>query len=398
MALASWRYRLGSTELVRTQEGGRLSDFFEHPQGAAILKHEVLRRYLPVYAGKTGSRTSVVFVDGYAGPGRYADGSPGSPEVMVQTARTLSELRTIHIHCVFVERDRELRERLQHLLVDLLDDQDSDVLDGSIEDRLGQVVDGAAGKSLFLFLDPFGLAIPFDMLVKLLQGRPRRGPRGWQPTEVLLNFSINGINRAAGRLDGVPVDEKMEKYRAARLEQLDAFLGGQWWHQPWRAHPPDGRVKALLDGYLTRLQRALPRWHPLSIAVRDRYGGPPSYYLVLLTGHAQGLWFFNNAVSLGAEKLHDFTFQQQPVLIAPDLEQNWQGQIERNIEALLASKVGFKLEDEVEAVYGETLGLARQTHVFRATEQLWKDRRIATDPRGRSKDLHKLVVRRRGID
>jgi three-Cys-motif partner protein len=151
VALASWRNRLESIELVRTQEGGRLSDFFEHPQGAAILKHEVLRRYLPVYAGKTGSRTSVVFVDGYAGPGRYADGSPGSPEVMVQTARALSELRTIHIHCVFVERDRELRERLQHLLVDLLDDQDSEVLDGSIEDRLGQVVDDAAGKSLFLF-------------------------------------------------------------------------------------------------------------------------------------------------------------------------------------------------------------------------------------------------------
>jgi three-Cys-motif partner protein len=354
----------------------------------------VLRRYLPVYAGKTGSRTPVVFLDGYAGPGRYADGSPGSPELMVQTAQALSELRTIDIHCVFVERDREHRERLQRLLVDELGDQDSEVLHGRIEDRLGQVVAGAAGRSLFVFLDPFGLAVPFDMLVKLLRGRPRRGLRGWQPTEVLLNFSINGINRAAGRLDGVPADERMEKYRAARLEQLDAFLGGQWWHQPWRAHPRDGRVEALLDGYLARLQHALPGWHPLSIAVRDRYDGPPSYHLVLLTRHAQGLWFFNNAVSHGAEKLHEFTFQQQLVLVPPDLEQNWRGQIERNIEALLARREGFKLEDQIQAVYGETLGLARQTHVYEAMKHLWRSGKTGTDPRGKSKDLHKLVVLR----
>jgi three-Cys-motif partner protein len=376
---------------------GDLSGFFDHPQGAAILKHEVLRRYLPVYAGKTGSQAPVVFLDGYAGPGRYADGSPGSPELMVQTAQALNELRTIDIRCVFVEREREHRERLQRLLVEELGDQGSNVLDGRIEDRLAQVVEGAAGKSLFIFLDPFGLAIPFDMLVEMLRSRPRRGPRGWQPTEVLLNFSINGINRAAGRLDGVPADEKMEKYRTARLEQLDAFLGSQWWHQPWRTHPHEGRVNALLDGYLRRLQQAIPGWQPLSIAVRDRYGGPPSYYLVLLTRHAQGLWFFNNAVSLGAEELHGFTLQGQLVLIPPDMEQNWQGQIEHNIEALLASRDGFKLEDEIQAVYGETLGLARQTHVYEAIKRLWRDGKIATDPRGRSKDLHKLVVLRRRL-
>jgi hypothetical protein len=53
----------------------------------------------------------------------------------------------------------------------------------------------------------------------------------------------------------VPVDQRAERYRAARLEQLDAFLGGQWWHDPWRAHPPEGRVQALLEGYLTRLRQ-----------------------------------------------------------------------------------------------------------------------------------------------
>ena len=84
----------------------------------------MLRQYLPIYGAKTGSRTHVVLVDGYAGPGRYADESPGSPELMVKTARAL---RTVNAHCVFVERDRTLREQLKTLLVDELGDRDSEV-------------------------------------------------------------------------------------------------------------------------------------------------------------------------------------------------------------------------------------------------------------------------------
>jgi len=142
-----------------------LSHFFGEPQGAAVLKHEVPRQYLRIYGAKTGSRTPVVLVDGYAGPGRYADDSPGSPELMVKTARAL---RTVNVHCVFVERDRGLREQLKMLLVDELGAQESDVLEGRIEERLEPIVHAAAGKSLFIFLDPFGLSIPLDLLVRVL--------------------------------------------------------------------------------------------------------------------------------------------------------------------------------------------------------------------------------------
>jgi len=263
-----------------------LSDFFGEPQGAAVLKHEVLRQYLRIYGGKTGSRTGVVLVDGYAGPGRYADESPGSPELMVKTARAL---RTEIVHCVFVERERRLRERLKALLLDQLGDQDSEVLAGRIEERLEPIVQAATGKSLFIFLDPFGLSIPLDLLVRVLLSRPRRATGGWQPTEVLLNFSVSGINRAAGRLDGIPVSERAERYREARLEQLNAFLGGSWWHNLWHTVAREDRVKAILDGYLERLGQALPGWHALSIPVQDRYGGPVCYYLVLVTRRAEGL-------------------------------------------------------------------------------------------------------------
>lgn len=134
-ALASWEAR-------------HLSDFFGEPQGAAVLKHEVLRQYLRIYGAKTGSRTPVVLVDGYAGPGRYANESPGSPELMVKSARAL---RTANVHCVFVERERRLREQPKTLLVEELGDQDSEVLEGRIEERLEPIVQAATGKSLFIW-------------------------------------------------------------------------------------------------------------------------------------------------------------------------------------------------------------------------------------------------------
>jgi three-Cys-motif partner protein len=357
-----------------------LSGFFGEPQGAAVLKHEVLRQYLRIYGGKTGSRTGVVLVDGYAGPGRYADDSPGSPELMVNTARAL---RAENVHCVFVERERRLREQLKALLVEELGDQDSEVLEGRIEEQLEPIVHAAAGKSLFIFLDPFGLSIPLELLVRVLQSRPRRATSGrWQPTEVLLNFSVSGINRAAGRLDGTPINERAEKYRAARLEQLNGFLGGIWWHDLWHTVSREERVKTILDGYLERLRQALPEWHALPIPVQDRYGGPVCYYLVLLTRRPEGLWFFNNAVSLGAKKLHDFTHSQQLVLVPPDLEQDWQGQIERNLTALLARGRPFRLCERTIEVYGDIIGLAREKHVRKALETLHERGETPTSPKG----------------
>jgi three-Cys-motif partner protein len=90
------------------------SDFFDTRQAAAVLKHGVLQRYLPVFIGKTGSRSlgkRVVYIDGYAGPGMYQDGTPGSPELALQTAIKLAGMR--EVDCFFVERDRSSYETLR---------------------------------------------------------------------------------------------------------------------------------------------------------------------------------------------------------------------------------------------------------------------------------------------
>ncbi len=49
-------------------------------------KHEILRQYLNAWFPILGSQHErVVFLDGFAGPGIYEDGEPGSPIIALRT-------------------------------------------------------------------------------------------------------------------------------------------------------------------------------------------------------------------------------------------------------------------------------------------------------------------------
>jgi three-Cys-motif partner protein len=67
--------------------------------------HGILRRYLPIFVRETGSASRggrVVYLDGYAGPGAYDDGQPGSPILAATTAEELQDDRALV--CLYVEK------------------------------------------------------------------------------------------------------------------------------------------------------------------------------------------------------------------------------------------------------------------------------------------------------
>ena len=83
------------------------SNFFSSPQAAAIYKHQLIKRYIPAWAGKVGSTSTdkkVVVYDAYSGPGRYEDEAPGSPEILVDTAVAMANLRSVY--SVFSEKEQ----------------------------------------------------------------------------------------------------------------------------------------------------------------------------------------------------------------------------------------------------------------------------------------------------
>ena len=89
---------------MATGAGGQ---FWEQQRLPGVFKHDLLRRYLPRFAGKTGSRApGVVYLDGYAGRGRYQDGSPASAERILQIAEQQGA-RGLNYRLFFYEPDPE---------------------------------------------------------------------------------------------------------------------------------------------------------------------------------------------------------------------------------------------------------------------------------------------------
>lgn len=188
----------------------------------SMLKHTLLEKYVPQFAGMTGSNSKnhrVVFLDGYAGRGRYEDGTAGSAERVLQIARRQQDAVHLRWTCFFVEADSAAARSLQSVVREYaVGGLQACAYHADVADVLPDVLQTAAGLPLFLLLDPTGLGLPFDCLVQLL-GTSRKDP--WPPTELLLNFSLEGVRRIAGQVASQQGNE-------ATMRRLDAALGGAW--------------------------------------------------------------------------------------------------------------------------------------------------------------------------
>ena len=135
-----------------------IENFFATPQGAAIMKHTVLKGYIRLFVNKLGSTHSTVhYLDGYAGPGVYGDGSGGSPKLAVDVATLVQEIRDLR--CTFVEKDPLHAEALRDLLAVEL--PQATVIRGDLRDHVGSIAKACDDSPLLAFIDPFGLGLTY---------------------------------------------------------------------------------------------------------------------------------------------------------------------------------------------------------------------------------------------
>ena len=383
----------GETE---TEQG---SQFFVSKKAAAVLKHEILRQYVVPFASKVGSNATgrrVVYLDGYAGPGRYKDGTPGSPALVLQFAGEIAAFRTLD--CYFVERNREDFKRLKTLVEDAnAAGVSAEALHGPLKKHLDYVLDRAEGAPLLAFLDPFGLGLSFDDLTGKIFGPQRpRGPGGWNATEVLLNFSSNAVRRIGGLLTSV----KENKSKATTLAAMDAACGGSWWRKEYLNSKDNSEaVERIATGFAGRVCKAVDSggW---TVAVRNRVHHQPVYHLVFFSRSEHGLWLFGEANSLAQEVWRrecaappspDCLFPVDDLLAAEEKgrQQQWVKEIKSNVERLLAEHGAFALRDRHIEVMGSAMDQARKMHIRKAVKQLHKEGKTSCNGVG---DVEKFVI------
>lgn len=372
--------------------------FFEEPQGAAILKHGILKRYLPLFTTKVGSAAGeVVYIDCYAGPGLYNDGSEGSPALALATADAIAGFHAkASLHGHLIERKPGSVEKLRELLENR-GVATWEVHQGRAEDHVpGILATLDCEVPVFAFIDPFGLPIPFDMVVDIMK-RAGAWDGSWSrtgaATEVLMNFSKSGINRVGGQLTGTGKDPAWLKARDTMVDRMDSALGGDWWHDIWCSGDQD-RVDQIRAGYAERLRKAAGgRWAYFDIGVSDTWQGPATYQLLLFTQHEHGVWGFHESLSLAQEEYRAYCYRTEGILdLDPlrDREAKWVQHIEENVERLLAAGKPFEPVYKLGEVFGDAFGEARQKHLRKALKNLQKDGKLSTDPKG---DLGELTLK-----
>lgn len=168
-------------------------------------KHEILRRYLGAWfpiLTSGGFNRRVLFVDGFAGPGLYSHGEPGSPIIALNTLinhQAFERLDHTEFVFYFIEKDTARFESLQEevrLFWGRAHGQPANVLVNIVNDEFANVAAEMADvlteqkKQLaptFAFIDPFGWSgVPLDAICRLL---------AFDKCEVFFNLMYDSMNR-----------------------------------------------------------------------------------------------------------------------------------------------------------------------------------------------------------
>ncbi|MGX1916106.1 three-Cys-motif partner protein TcmP [Streptomyces phaeochromogenes] len=280
---------------MSTGTGG---DYWADKALPSVFKHELLKRYLPQFGGMTGSQSHdkrVVYLDGYAGEGRYENGEPASAEIALRVASHFRARHGITVECFFTEAQQKSFERLREVVEHY---RASGVLAhahrGEVDGVLDSVIQRAVREPLFLFLDPCGLVLPQDRLSDVLaQQRPLKKPA----TELLMNFSMMAVWRLGGHVRSPKGNERA-------LQRFDDVCGGPWWREYFadaatvsaRTGAAEDAIEAVAAEYARRLARRTGMFVqsvPVSHAPHKR----AVYQLVFATRSPYGLWVFGDTVA-----------------------------------------------------------------------------------------------------
>ncbi len=160
-------------------------------------KHDILEAYLKAWIPILGRYNSrIVYIDGFAGPGIYKGGEPGSPIIALQCAKQHQHRIKRNMTMVFIEKRKDRLENLKGELakIDHSDNIETYFKEGEFEESIVSLLDdletdGADLAPTFAFIDPFGFkGLPVELICRILS---------YRSTEVFVNYAIDSIVRFA---------------------------------------------------------------------------------------------------------------------------------------------------------------------------------------------------------
>ncbi len=267
-------------------------------------KLRILEKYFPAWAKILGSRYQIlVYVDCFAGAGRYAGGEAGSPLVVLDKARELVQRTStlFEILAIFVEKDKDSAETLRRQIPASLPGAVTvEIFNEDAHNFIPSLLRALPDEApAFFFIDPYGHPLTIPEMNRILS-RPRR--------EILLNLMWYAINMHLNN----------PKARSA----IDRMFGhSSWASQSFMRHSGAKRESLFLDYFLSKLQAKYKLPFKIRFSPEDNVPGGShrtKYYIIHLSNHPKAVLLMKEVMwSIGDEEgTFDYSATHQGVLFS----------------------------------------------------------------------------------
>ena len=291
-------------------------DFFKTKKIWSEVKDELLGWYLVPYFNKILSMGNpILYVDCFAGKGKFDDGKNGSPLTALQSLdKSIAQYRgRVPMPSVFM-KFIELNHAADLISnVDGQPDGRCEVISGRFEDNIIPLLQRAIAQyhqlNVFLYVDPYGVKVLnadlFDAVAT-----------AFRTAELLINLNSFGFIREACRVKKVSFRERedevfsdLEEYENSTLksiQELDNIAGGSYWQEIIDRY---GRreidcydaEKEFSRSYKQRLREKYA--YVLDMPIRLKPGQHPKYRMVHATNHPDGCILMADNIAKRTDRL-----------------------------------------------------------------------------------------------
>ena len=279
-------------------------DFFVQKKIWSVVKDELLRCYLVPYFNKIFfTRKPILYVDCFAGKGKFDDGNDGSPLVALKCLDTSFQqsreakigvlMPQVMVKLIELNHAEALRKNIpvehKHRTEVIVD-----AFEKVIINELNRALRAYGDLNVFLYVDPYGIkALNMNLFQQL--------PDVFSSAELLINLNSFGFIREALRVRKVALRENedelladLDEYEPSLLQSvadLDRIAGGRYWADIIDRYS-DGQIdideaeKLFAEQYKQTLRKHYR--YVLDMPIRLRPEHKPKYRMVHATNHPDG--------------------------------------------------------------------------------------------------------------
>ena len=367
-------------------------DFFVEKKPWSKVKDELLGCYLKPYMAKVlHTGRPIVYVDCFAGKGKFDDGQPGSPlialDIMQQALASTKKNGHLNIAPAFIDLNyaEDLKKNLSIY-------PRVKIVSGAYENIIDDLLKSKKGYNVFLYIDPYGIkALDCSKFDKFANGQ-------FSSIELLINMNSFGFIREGCRVMGSSL--KMEdsffddlvEYEPTVLDASDKSIqalndiaGGDYWIDIINQYT-SGKINGyeaeeyFSEQYCLRLSQSYK--YVLNMPIRIHQNQHPKYRMIHATNHPAGCVLMADNICNRWELLKQIQDSGQMSLFKEDFNNNLldADQIRSSVINHFSQCINWTSLTEALAVYFVKYGaICKSGEIEKVLKKLEKEGRIVVD-------------------